>query len=529
MMAGTILTAAEMAVQARAEKARRERARRHLVDFAEYCSPWYRAMRHHKVVAEALEQVEAYVASEGEEGIGRLMIFEPPRHGKTEEVSRQFPAWFLGRNPDKRVILTSYGADLAQEDSRMVRNLVSSERFGLLFGQTSAVDAPVEISDDSAAKAAWDLAAPHRGGVVAAGVGGSITGKGAHLLIADDLWKNRDEAESETYRQRVVRWWKSSAYTRLERGGAVVVTHTRWHPQDLAGELLEMMASEIDADEWHVVFLPALAPELTEYAQSIAQQREWMLRGVYMPLAEVGDLLGRQPGEALWPQKYTTQALERIRANIGDYDFASLYQQMPMASAGDFFKESDFEIVDEVPHGLSWYGYVDVALGKRESADWNTALMGALDEETGIVYYRHMLAVHELTDFIAQVTEYMLAPENAGALYAIESTAFQSLVVRELMKNPRLARVAITEYYPTDNKTTRARAVQTRGRLGKIRLLRGAWNKSFIAQAMAFPTGKHDDMVDAASGILEIIADMPPMQAHDELVVDDTAVKISEY
>ena len=144
----------------------------------------------------------------------------------------------MGKQPDKRVILTSYGADLAQDDSRAVRAYVTGSKFAALFGEKSTLDAPVELSEDASAKSAWDLAEPHRGGLVAAGVGGGITGKGAHLLVVDDPFKNRDEANSEAYRKRVMSWWRSSAYTRLEDGGAIVITHTRWHPNDLAGELL---------------------------------------------------------------------------------------------------------------------------------------------------------------------------------------------------------------------------------------------------------------------------------------------------
>src|SRR5512139_2333344 len=185
------------------ERVRREKARRHLVEFSEYVSPWYRAARHHRLVAEYLELVETYVRTGGHTGISRLLIFQPPRHGKTEQVSKQFPAWVLGRNPDIRIIMASYGADLAVDNSRAVREIVKGERFTALFGNLSTVDAPVELSSDSRSVEAWDLAAPHRGGMRASGVGGGITGKGAHILIVDDPFKNRQEAESEAKREEV--------------------------------------------------------------------------------------------------------------------------------------------------------------------------------------------------------------------------------------------------------------------------------------------------------------------------------------
>ena len=241
------------------ERVRREKGRRHLADFCAYVSPWYQRARHLDYAAEMLEQVETYIRSKGRTGIGRMLIFMPPRHGKSELVSKHFPAWVMGRLPDTRVILTSYGADLAVSNSRASREIVQGIKFRALFGDLATVDAPVELSQDSRSVEAWDLAAPNRGGVVASGVGGGITGKGAHLMIVDDPFKNRDEAESETARERVWNWWTSSAYTRLEDGGAVVGMLTRWHPDDWAGRLLKAMAIEPGADRYVVVCLPALA------------------------------------------------------------------------------------------------------------------------------------------------------------------------------------------------------------------------------------------------------------------------------
>jgi len=196
------------AEEARRELARRELARRHVVDFSEYMAPWYKAARNHRLVAGVLEEVERYVPTEGAEGIGRVLIFAPPRHGKSPQASRVFPAWLLGRLPNSRVILTSYGADLANRNSKAVRDLVMDVRYQAVFGDKAARggEAPVMVASDSRSVEAWDLATPHRGGVKAAGVGGAITGLGANLLIVDDPFKNREEAESEAQRDRVWDW-----------------------------------------------------------------------------------------------------------------------------------------------------------------------------------------------------------------------------------------------------------------------------------------------------------------------------------
>ena len=180
----------------KAELAKRELARRRLIRFTEYTFPQYRRAAVHELLAGYLEQVELYIRTGGRAGIGRLMVFMPPRHGKSELVSRRFPAWFLGRNPDKRVILTSVTASLATGFSRSVRNIIRDEAFQGTFGRKSglAPEDQVYLSDDRRAVEAWDLG-QHRGGLVAAGVGGSIIGRGAHLGVIDDPFKDRTDAE----------------------------------------------------------------------------------------------------------------------------------------------------------------------------------------------------------------------------------------------------------------------------------------------------------------------------------------------
>ena len=487
------------------ERIRREKARRELIDFSCYVAPFYRPARHHRLVAEYLLQVLSYIETKGEDGIGRLMIFEPFRHGKTEQVSRLFPAFVLGKLPDSRVILTSYGADLAQDDSRAVRNYVTCDRFQALFGSRAAIDEPVELSDDSRSRSNWNLATPHRGGVVAAGVGGGITGKGAHLLVVDDPFKNRDEAESEAYRKRVMSWWRSSAYTRLEDGGAIVMTHTRWHPEDLAGQLLTEMASDpLLADQWTVLFLPMLALAADEYSKDEAEFQRNLLRGLFLPAR---DPLGRKPGEALWAEKYNEAAVARIRRNIGEAEFMSLGQQLPRPASGGFFDESDFEIVERAPEGLRWVRYVDLALGESVRADWNATAAEALDESDGYLYVRDMLRVRELTEFMPQVASWMLSDLENGVVWGFEAVNFQTLVMREFLKDKRLAKIPIMPVTPQGDKVSRARAIQTRGKQGLVRLVRGAWNQAFIAEALSFPRGAHDDQIDTVSGGLQMISD----------------------
>lgn len=490
--------------EARAERARREQARRHLMPFATYVAPFYKPARHHNLVAEYLEQVALFLETRGEQGIGRLIILEPPRYGKTEEAARLFPAWVLGKLPDTRVIITSYGADLAQDDSRAVRNYVLSDRYQAVFGGRSVYEDPVMLSEDSRSKANWDLADPYRGGVVAAGIGGGITGKGANLLVIDDPFKSREDAESESYRRKVMDWYRSVAYQRLEDGGAVVIMHTRWHPDDLVGQLLKLMGSDDPlTDQWTVVCLPAIAYEDADYPTTPEQMTENLLRGIYIPYQ---DPLGRKPGEPLWPEKFGENDLARKRANTDDLEWSSLDQQLPRPQSGGFFDEGNIRIIEQAPEKLTWCAYIDLALGESKTSDLNAVIALTLDPASGDVIGRDLIQVRDLDEFMRQVAFAMREPKNKKVIWGVEDVAFQSRVFKEFIKDPLLARVAIERVKPDGDKVTRARPVQLRAREGHFALVRGPWNLTAIRQLVAFPNGRHDDIVDTISGGVQMIA-----------------------
>ena len=482
----------------------RELAHRELISFSTYMAPWYKPAPHHELVATYLEQVKLFVETEGAQGIGRLIILEPPRYGKSEQVSRLFPAWFLGNLPDKRVILTSYGADLAESDSEAVRNYVQNYRYSAVFGDFSTEIDPVKIDPDNSRRSKWDLADPYRGGMVAAGIGGGLTGFGAHLFLIDDPFKSRDDADSELYRGRVMSWYKSVAYQRLEKGGAMVITHTRWHPEDLVGELLKAMASNDPyADKWEVVFLPALALEENEYPETPEKFNENLLRGVFVPMG--GDMLKRAPGQPLWPEKFNLESLLAKQANTDDVDWMSLDQQMPLSESGEMFSDENFGEVEKAPEGLQWFSYIDLALGKTELSDMNSTMPMAMDKE-GNEYWRDLIHVRNLTEFFAQVKIAMLDPVNLGCVWGVESTGFQYVEFQKFLEDPELAGVVIIPIYPIKDKVLRARPLQSRGRAGKIKLVKAPWNKVLKRQFATFPRGKHDDLVDVASGGNEMIA-----------------------
>lgn len=497
------------AVEAQLELVRRAQARKSLAEYCGYTASWFIQAPHIQLILPELELVKRYIETEGAEGNGRLMINLHPRAGKTTSVAQKFPGWLMGNLPDTSVGLISYGADLAEESSKAVREDISSPRYSAIFGELSGRENPVRLSSDSSAKGRWNLDKPHRGGMVAVGIGGALVGFGFNLLIVDDPFKNREEAEREAHRELVRTWWRSTAYTRLEKGGAIVIVNTRWHPEDLPGSMLMMMATDDHADQYKIVSIPALAYNEEDYPKDEEEFRRNLLGGVYLPYQ---DPLGRKPGEAMWPDRVSAERLEQIRINVGDYEFAAQFQQLPRLMKGNFFDYADFQIIEKAPDGLSWYRYADVALGEKRTSDFNACVAEGMDKD-GNLYLRDMIYVHLWEEFKERAKAVMLSREERGTRWAVETVAFSALAFKEFMKDKELARVAIEAITPEKDKVTRARPLQTRAKAGKVFLVRGPWNRAFLDEAVKFPRGRHDDQVDSASGGLGMIAEGTPRGA----------------
>ena len=265
-----------------------------LAPFAKFTMPRYQTPPHILAMALALEEMER-----GEND--RLIIKTPPRHGKSELVSVRYPAYYMLRHPSRSFITASYGEILATPFGRKARNVAMLERAKDLYPG-------VELAADSKAAGLWTTTAG--GTFLSVGIGGAITGFGAHHLNIDDPIRKREEAESAIKRESIYQWYQAEAYTRLEPQGSVSLTYTPWHHDDLGARLIA--AEEYGGDKWKVLRFPAIAEEHDE--------------------------LGRKPGEALWPERFSVEQLERIRAAIGEYEWTSLYQLRPTPQAGDIFK-----------------------------------------------------------------------------------------------------------------------------------------------------------------------------------------------
>lgn len=416
----------------------------------------YEPAEHHFALADRLEAV-----CEGK--IKRLMVFMPPRHGKSMLSSEYFPAWYLGHHPEHQVIAATYAQGLADDFGRKVRNLVSSEPHKAFFPDSV-------LSDDS--QAAQRFHTRQGGAYFAVGAGGPITGRGAHLLLIDDPVKGREDAESETMRQRLKDWYTSVARTRLMPGGAIVVIQTRWHEDDLSGWLQREHMHE----GWEILNLPAIA--------------------------ELDDPIGRAEGEALWPACYPVSELSKIRASIGGRDWAALYQQRPSAAEGSIFKRGHWQYykpTTDNPRQLiedlgittviqSW----DTAFKTRETNDYTAGVTIGVAKNR---YY--LLDVWRDRCEFPELKRALVAQHAKWAAHSvlIEDTAAGQSLIQELRRNTR---VPIIPVKADRDKVSRASATTAAHEAGLFVLPESApWLADFVDELASFPNAPHDDQVDA--------------------------------
>ena len=472
----------------------------------------------------------------------RLMIFLPPRHGKSEMVTVRYVAWRLLQNPALNVILGSYNQKLADRFSRKIKRIYSdaererrrdagsdAEREGrrdaanltLSASLRPAVSASQTTLRRLNTAAEWET---RGGGVVrSVGVGAGIAGFGAGLIVIDDPVKNRAEAESETYRDRVYEWFNDDIYTRMEPNASIILIQTRWHEDDLAGRLLK--EKDNGGEHWDVVSLPALAePEedaererrsdagrsdagtagrrdaATEISASLRRSFPASLLAASLrpALPASNDPLGRRPGEALCPKRYSAAALLRYKKKLGSYSFSALYQQQPVPLEGGRFKRAWFKnIVDEAPPGLRWKRGYDLAISTKTSADYTASFRCAFDKHGNLYIadgFRRRIEYPEQRRFIVD----RMKSEN-NTEHGIEAAIHGQAVVQELRRERGFRQFAFRQVRVSTDKLTRALAWLNLAEEGKVHLVRGPWNDEFVDEVCRFPNGRHDDQVDAVS------------------------------
>ncbi|TYO65588.1 phage terminase large subunit [Bradyrhizobium hipponense] len=458
--------------EAAAEILRRRRGREHLIDFTQYTLPKYKADPFHRLVAEKLEAVER-----GE--IKRLMLFAPPRHGKSELSTRRFPAFFMARNPEKNVISASYNGDFATTFGRNVRDIVKGKEFQTLFPN-------VGIKSDNRAADEWAL--EQGGQYFAVGVGTGTTGKGAHLFLIDDPIKDRKEVKSAGFRDDQWDWYRDVVYTRLEEDAAIVLTLTRWHYDDIAGRLIELM-NDGKGLPWEILYLPALPyTKKTESGELILNDDGTC----------PGDPLRRKPNEPLAPQRFSYNALQDRLDVLGERSFAALYQQQPMTDDGGMFRSDWFAPcpVAELPARRVKVRAWDLAA--TADGDYTVGVLMSRDAQ-GIFYIEHVIRfrgsplevekkIFETAKNDGRSTQIFI-PQDPGQAGKSQVQGFIRRLAGYIVKTAR----------PTGSKEVRAAAFAAQAENGMVKMVPGSWNNVFTDELETFPLGTYDDQVDAAA------------------------------
>lgn len=445
-----------------------QRARQYLIDFLIATNPKYEPSWFHERIATELEKIEAF----GDRDYKVLMVFVPPRHGKSELCSIGFPAWYLGRNPDKEIITVSYSAELAQDFGSKTRNLVSGEAYPYIFNGLT-------LKEDEQAKAKWRTS--KGGSYTSVGVGGAITGRGANVLLFDDPIKNREEAESEIYREKVWQFFTSTAFTRLEPKGVVVVILTRWHVDDLAGRILKN-------------------PELSKRCKVI-----------HFPAVATKQEVNRSEGDPLWPEHFTTEALQEIKNTIGPYDWESLYQGSPVLTERQEFKPEWRRVITEAEvqaMQCNRFLTIDTAISKASAADYTGFCDNRVNRENkwNIKAWRMRLGPEELVEAIFSLYTRAISMGQPYDKIGIEKTIYLDALKPYLDDKQRQRGVFLPIVELKHNqvqKEVRIRGLIPRYATASINHIQGECI-ALEEEMMQFPQGLHDDVIDATAYQLQI-------------------------
>lgn len=466
----------DLVKQVKAKKAARADQGKKVVlwKFIRKVFPKYKFYKFHAALIEQLQRV-----IDGE--CNRLILQVPPRHGKSLLASQLLPAAYLLAHPDRYVGISSYSSELAEGFSRKARDFYR-DGGGLLNESSKAVNA-------------WGT--EHGGGLWAAGVGGAITGRSGHLLIIDDPVKNREDAESARMMEKLNDWYTSTLYTRLEpQVGAIVVIQTRWSENDMIGQLIdnEFNVSEKGRENWTIVDLPALyedegdRPKLPEHCPVIPDWRE-------------------EIGEALCPQRYDKDDLERIREAVGSRDFASLYQQRPAPEGGNMFDPGWWQYYDYdsvIPDFQRVMLSVDCTFTDAKKADY---VVGTVIGQAGSQFYvlDMVRAKLDVVGTMAMIARMYKRHQLSGTVIELAASGY---AVYQMMQKKVPGLIG---FKPEKSKEARASGIVPLVEAGNVYLPASApWLDNFISEFSLFPASKNDDMVDSLTMGINYCAQRTP-------------------
>lgn len=434
--------------------------------------------RHHLLMAEALNRVCEGTCT-------RLMITLPPGSAKSTYGSGLFPAYFMGRHPEAPIIFGSHTSTFAERWGRRVRNMVDTKQFQNVF--------EVAVASDSSAAGAW---ANDKGGeYFACGVGTKLQGRRGDLIVIDDPFGSREEADSELMRRKCHEWWESDVRPRIKPGGRVVIINTRYHMNDLSGYLLEL-----EGERWEQINLPMEAEE--------------------------NDPLGRLPGERLWPEWFTDEMV--IDAKKDARTWTSLYQQRPVPIGGGELKKSWMQYYDNASFGdMNKIMLVDPAGGRKDKKSDFTAIwvlgLGADDNIYILDMIRDRINMAERTELIFRLHRKWKPSQVRVERYGMMADAEN---LRHEM-NRRNYRFPLIEVGGSTKKEDRIRRLIPYFMGGRMWFPReflytdysGQTKdlvRAFVEEEMAvFPVGAFDDMLDALARLAEPLLDLPWPRAQD--------------
>jgi predicted phage terminase large subunit-like protein len=506
-------------------------ARRRLLHFTKLTHPNYSAGWVHDDICRRLERFSREVA-EGKSP--RLMLLMPPRHGKSELASIRFPAWHLGHYPNHELINVGYNLDLPMGFSRKVREVFRDPQFQAIFP-----DAVLDPDSQSVEK--WNTT--KGGGFTAAGRGGGITGKGAHILIIDDPIKDQEEADSALVREKLWDWYQSTAYTRLAPGGGVLVIQTWWNDDDLAGRLQQAMAliGKEDApegiDNFEIIKYPALSTSY-EYRDDSDPDNPGPIVRTDEPIENPGPNLTllRPKDFCLHEDRYPTEALKRIRANLQPRIWSALYQQNPVPDEGMYFHKEYFRYQRQLPSpaGLRIYTAWDFAIGEKQANDWTVGATILQDE----VDQLYVLEIFRMKGDSFQIVEAMLdtalrwgsMPDTGYLIGAEDGQIWRA--IEPLFKKRMAERRQYLPYEvlrPMTDKMARARPLQGRMQQGRVIFPEeAAWRTQAEQELLRFPAGVHDDVVDALAWAVQLCMGKEPPRAYVPPPLKSWRDKLSE-
>lgn len=463
---------------------RRRAARAGFAPFVLFTTPNYKMGWVHREICETLEK---FLQDVRDGKSPRLMISMPPRSGKSELVSRKFPAYAFGVDPDLQIIATSYGADMAQRFNRDVQRVIDNDLYKAAFPDTS-LNAGKSNNSKGAYIRTSDLfeIVGHTGSYRSCGVGGGITGMGADILIIDDPVKDRKSANSATVRQSIYEWYTSTAYTRLSPGGGVIVMCTRWHVDDLLGLLLK--EEQNGGDKWHVINYPAIAEH---------------------------DEPHRRAGEALHPERYPIESLLKIKGAVGSADWASLYQGRPTVLGGNIIKSGWFKRYKQLPDLKYRLVDADTALKTKEANDFSVFGCGGLGKEGNLYITDWRRGKWEAPDLKRNAIDFwikQLAMKNGVCRdFCVEDKASGTGLIQEIKRGT--PPIPIRGIERDTDKLTRLQDVLGYIEAGRVYIPENApWVSDFIAECEAFRGDMkhaHDDQVDVLVDLITLTLGVP--------------------